>query len=95
MKPNLRKHVRRPLAYPAKLVALDGSWGRNCRVVDVSEGGAKLVTEHPVQLPSDFFLAFSMRGKATRKCRVVWSADCEIGVEFEREPAEAEGPKAS
>ena len=39
---NRRKFVRRPLSYPAKIVATDGSWGRNCRVLDVSDGGAKL-----------------------------------------------------
>ena len=90
MKSNLRRSVRRPLGYRAKIVASDGSWGRNCRVVDVSDGGARLVTEKPIELPEDFILALSMRGTcAKRRCHVVWKQDCEIGVEFQsgREPA--------
>src|ERR1044072_9922247 len=31
---NRRKFVRRPLSYPAKIVATDGSLGRNRRVLD-------------------------------------------------------------
>ena len=79
---NRRQSVRRPLSYPAKIVATDGSWGRNCRVVDVSDGGAKLALEKPAALPADFFLAMSMRGGAMRKCHVMWTDDNEIGVRF-------------
>lgn len=82
MKSNLRKFVRRPIGYRAKIVAPDGSWGRNCRVLDVSDGGARLVTEQPIPLPDEFILALSMRGAATRRCHVVWRQECEIGVEF-------------
>ena len=79
---NRRQFVRRPLSYPAKIVATDGSWGRNCRVLDVSDGGAKLALEKPVELPADFFLALSMRGGTMRKCHVMWTDDNEIGVRF-------------
>jgi hypothetical protein len=85
---NRRKFVRRPLSYPAKIVATDGSWGRNCRVIDVSDGGAKLALEKPAQLPQEFFLALSVRGKAARKCHVMWTDENEIGVQFVV-PAEA------
>ncbi len=82
MKSNHRRFVRRPLGYRAKIVAPDGSWGRNCRVLDVSDGGARLVTEQPVELPENFILALAMRGVAKRHCHVIWKQDCEIGVEF-------------
>ena len=89
MKANSRKFVRRSLGYRAKIVAPDGSWGRNCRVVDVSDGGARLVTEQPIELPDEFILALSVRGAATRRCHVVWKQDCEIGVEFKAADAAA------
>ena len=79
---NRRKFVRRPLSYPAKIVATDGSWGRKCRVIDVSDGGAKLVLETPTELPKEFILALSVRGKAARKCHVMWTDENEIGVQF-------------
>ena len=78
---NRRKFVRRPLSYPAKIVATDGSWGRNCRVIDVSDAGAKLALEKPAELPNDFILALSMRG-TVRRCQLMWTDDCEIGVQF-------------
>jgi hypothetical protein len=79
---NRRKFVRRPLSYPAKIVATDGSWGRNCRVIDVSDGGAKLALEKPAELPQEFILALSVRGKAARKCQLMWTDENEIGVQF-------------
>lgn len=85
MTKNRRKFARRPIAYPAKIVASDGSWGRRCRVIDVSEGGAKLATESAVDVPANFILAFATRGHAMRKCHVVWSDGCELGVRFLRE----------
>jgi hypothetical protein len=90
MSSNRRKSARRALSYSAKIVAKDGSWGRNCRVVDVSDGGAKLMTEKPIELPRNFVLALSMYGKALRHCRVVRSQGCEIGVAFEQPVAEPE-----
>ena len=89
MKANSRKFVRRSLGYRAKIVATDGSWGRNCRVIDVSDGGARLLTEQPIELPDEFILALSMRGAATRRCHVIWKQDCEIGVEFKTGDAAA------
>jgi hypothetical protein len=79
---NRRKFARRTLNYPAKIIANDGSWGRNCRLVDVSDGGARLVTEQPIELPEDFTLALS--GKIARRCHLKWIDDCEIGVTFVR-----------
>jgi hypothetical protein len=79
---NRRKFPRRPLTYPAKIIANDGSWGRNCRVVDVSDGGARLVTAEPFDLPENFTLALSR--KTARRCRLKWMENCEIGVVFVR-----------
>ena len=79
---NRRKFARRPLSYPAKIIGNDGSWGRNCRLVDVSDGGARLLTEKPLELPGSFTLALS--GKIARRCVLQWVDDCEIGVTFVR-----------
>ena len=83
MSSNRRKSVRRSIGYSAKIVAHDGSWGRDCRVVDVSDSGARLVIDEPADMPRDFVLALTERGKA-RHCHVVWTRDGEIGVKFER-----------
>ena len=80
---NRRKDGRQPLNYPAKIIANDGSWRWDCRLVDVSDGGARLVTEKPLELPGDFMLALA--GKIARRCQLRWSEECEVGVLFVRE----------
>ena len=62
----------------------DASWTRKCRVLDVSESGAKLALEEPGELPKDFVLMLSERGGPTRRCHVVWETGDQLGVEFER-----------
>ena len=87
MSTNRRKSIRRAIGYGAKIVATDGSWNRECRVLDVSETGAKLAIDQPTELPQDFMLSLSAHGSAIRQCQVVWAAGCEIGVRFERRKA--------
>ncbi len=87
MEANRRKSVRRAIGYNAKIVASDGSWERECRVLDVSQTGAKLAIERAAELPQDFVLALSAQGNATRRCQVVWAEDAQIGVKFERPAA--------
>jgi PilZ domain-containing protein len=94
METNRRRSVRRAIGYSARIVASDGSWTRDCRVLDVSQSGAKLAIDQPAELPSDFILALSERGAAMRRCHVVWTAEREIGVKFER-PAEANSASSS
>jgi len=87
MEANRRKSVRRAIGYKARIIANDGSWGRDCRVLDVSQTGAKLAIEQPAELPDDFVLALSARGSAMRHCRVVWTTEREVGVRFEKPAA--------
>ena len=84
MSSNRRKSVRRAIGYGATIVAPDASWTRKCRVIDISESGAKLALEEPGELPRDFVLVLSERGGPKRRCHVVWQMGDELGVEFER-----------
>ena len=79
-KSNRRKFNRQVLGYPAKIIASDKSWGRDCRIADVSDSGARLVTQEPVDLPKEFYLALAH--KATRRCELRWTEGCEAGVVF-------------
>jgi hypothetical protein len=45
MPANRRKAVRRAIGYGARILATDGAWDRACRVLDVSQTGAKLAVE--------------------------------------------------
>lgn len=83
MSSNRRKSVRRAIGYGATILASDGSWSRKCRIIDISQSGAKLGLDQPADLPQDFLLALSQRARPTRRCRVVWTANDQVGVQFE------------
>jgi hypothetical protein len=82
MQGNRKGLARQPLNYPAKIIADDQSLEHQCRLVDISAGGATLVTETPFDLPATFTLAVS--GKIARRCQLRWNEGCEIGVLFLR-----------
>jgi hypothetical protein len=82
-RPNLRQHVRRTVFLPAKFDAGDGMALRDCTVVDISDGGARLTVADPITVPNEFILFLSPRGFPLRRCRVVWRTANQMGVEFE------------
>lgn len=69
---------------PAQMMAIDGTWRRECIVDNVSEGGARLTVGDSIkglQL-TEFFLVLSSRGLAYRRCQLVWVNGDQIGVSF-------------
>lgn len=80
-----RQRARRVINRVAKFCGNDGSLPRDCLVVDVSEGGARLYSD--LDVPGTFTLALSgERGDERRDCRVVWRLGGELGVEFTDRP---------
>jgi hypothetical protein len=84
-----RKGPRRPLRYTA-WVSLGPDKLHGCVLADISDSGAKLEFESAEEIPEQFVLFLSARGKPKRKCRVVWRDDTHLGVEFERPLAAAD-----
>src|SRR5690348_15805928 len=68
----------------ARMMAVDGTWHRPCRIQDISDAGAKLTLEDSIErLPlTEFFLVLSSTGVAYRHCNLVWINGNEIGVAF-------------
>ena len=69
---------------PAQMMAIDGTWRRECIIDNVSDGGACLTVidaSRGLQL-SEFFLVLSSTGLAYRRCRLVWVNGDQIGVSF-------------
>ena len=69
---------------PAFMMAIDGTWRRNCIMEDVSEIGAKLTIEGSVEglHLKEFFLLLSSTGLAYRRCELSWVNGDQIGVNF-------------
>jgi hypothetical protein len=69
---------------PSFMMAIDGTWRRNCTMEDVSEVGAKLTIEGSVEglHLKEFFLLLSSTGLAYRRCELSWVNGDQIGVSF-------------
>jgi PilZ domain len=78
--------VRFDMGYPARIMAIDGTWFRNCHLEDVSQSGAKVAVEGSVEglNLTEFFLALSRTGNAHRRCRMVWLTGDTMGIRFEQ-----------
>jgi hypothetical protein len=66
------------------IMGIDGTWRRNCFMVDVSQTGARLSVDGSIEGLDlrEFFLLLSSTGLAYRRCRMVRLAGDQIGVEF-------------
>jgi hypothetical protein len=66
------------------IMGIDGTWRRDCKMIDVSQTGARLCIEGSLKGLDlkEFFLLLSSTGLAYRRCRMVRLAGDQIGVEF-------------
>jgi hypothetical protein len=66
------------------IMGIDGTWRRDCTMIDVSRTGARLCIEGSFEGLDlkEFFLLLSSTGLAYRRCRMVRVAGDQIGVEF-------------
>jgi PilZ domain len=66
------------------IMGIDGTWRRDCMMIDVSQTGARLCVEGSLEGLDlrEFFLLLSSTGLAYRRCQMVRLAGDQIGVEF-------------
>ena len=74
---------------PAQLMAIDGTWRRECSIEDISEDGAKLTVGASIEglQLTEFFMVLSSTGLAYRRCQLSWVNGDQIGVTFLRNRA--------
>src|SRR5436190_19935016 len=73
---------------PVHIISIDGTWRRECRMLDISSTGARLLMNDPIEGLNlkEFFLAMSRTGSVFRRCEMVRVNGDELGVRFlERE----------
>lgn len=74
----------------ARLMAIDGTWWRDCIIEDISEAGAKLSADdgalEGLHL-KEFFLVLSSMGLAFRRCELEWVNGSQFGVTFLKQSA--------
>ena len=61
--------VRFEFGYPARIVAIDGTWFRDCLIEDISPTGARISLSGSIDglNLAEFFLALSRTGAAHRR----------------------------
>ncbi len=79
MSENRRKSQRFPFNGRAKIHFGVGALPRDCTVVDISDGGIRVVAEN-LEVPETFTIIFS--GGESRECRLAWRIGCEFGAEY-------------
>jgi hypothetical protein len=79
---------------PAQLMAIDGTWRRECSIEDISEDGAKLTVGASIEglQLTEFFMVLSSTGLAYRRCQLSWVNGDQIGVTFLRHRAAKKQP---
>jgi hypothetical protein len=66
------------------IMAIDGTWRRSCKMLDISSTGARLLVEGSVEglQLKEFFLLLSSTGLAYRRCEMIRINADEMGVRF-------------
>lgn len=66
------------------IMGIDGTWRRDCLMIDASQTGARLRIDGSLEGLDlkEFFLLLSSTGLAYRRCRLVRIAGDQIGVAF-------------
>jgi hypothetical protein len=69
---------------PVYIMGIDGTWRRDCMMIDVSQTGARLRIEGSLEGMDlrEFFLLLSSTGLAFRRCKLVRVEGEQIGVQF-------------
>ena len=56
----------------AHMMGIDGTWRRECLVVDISDEGAQLAANIGGLQLTEFFLLLTSVGVAYRRCKLAW-----------------------
>jgi hypothetical protein len=77
-----RRSPRKKISTVGFLYTAEGWPLGECRIKDISSGGARLAHTLSDDVPAEFLLSFSRDGKVRRRCEVRWRSEKEIGVRF-------------
>ena len=76
-----RRKLQRGRTLKAGTISFNRAGGIDCRVRNMSPGGACLEVSSQVDVPNDFVLVVGY-DKFMQTCHVVWRSDTRLGVEF-------------
>jgi hypothetical protein len=77
-----RKAARTAVRRVGWLTRARGEQIRECMVWDESDTGMRLIVDAPNEIPDTFYVYPTLDSTSRRRCRVIWRAEKQIGVEF-------------
>jgi len=79
----------------AYIMGIDGTWRRDCMMLDASQTGARLCVEGSLEGLDlkEFFLLLSSTGLAYRRCILVRLAGDQVGVQFQEKDTAKKKPQ--
>ena len=82
-KSKVQRELRRHLSRHTAWISVDnGVTKRDCKVLDVSPGGARVVTDMGIDIGDKFGLTLVPSRPQSRSCEVVWRRGTTFGVKF-------------
>jgi hypothetical protein len=83
MKPTKKRAIRR-IRHTSAWIISNGSAKSECVVMDISQSGAKVVSDGTASIPDRFELAFVQGDQKRQSCEVVWRQGKILGIKFVR-----------
>src|ERR1700749_4902091 len=83
--------------YDVCIMAIDGTWRRDCQLLAISDNDAVLTMEGSIQGLNlkEFFLLLSSTGLAYRRCELVRVNGAEVDIQFLQGKHKKKGPGAA
>jgi hypothetical protein len=81
-KTNRRKRLRRARSHPAWITFVGKVGGYECRVLNASKDGARLLAEIVAPIGARFYLSAASNALDRKECEVTWQKDRMVGIRF-------------
>jgi PilZ domain len=78
-----KREVRR-IRHKSAWIVINGSATSECEVLDISQTGAKIMSNGTTAIPASFELAFVQGDQKRQTCEVVWRRGKMLGIKFVR-----------
>jgi hypothetical protein len=92
---SMRRSERTPSNGSAVIGTEDPSLAVSCTVLNLSEGGAKLLVDEQTPLPTEFILFLRSGSSIGRRCHTIWRIGNKLGVRFVSVYLDKSAPKGS
>jgi hypothetical protein len=81
-RPRVQREPRRQMNGRTAWLTLDDHIKRECSVIDVAPGGARISTDAEIDVGDRFALALVATHDRSQRCEVVWRRENTFGVKF-------------